>query len=144
MAFTNSISTLFPSLGHPFLGGVGESSWRSLGNTLIDGAQTDTLTFPSSVTLTRGRWRIKLYNQSPTHIPTFIVKAYFTDGTSKLDVSLPLGAFTATDATQATSGIELSGEFVLDINATTFNVVTTLAGDASETASLDIEVFGIQ
>jgi hypothetical protein len=145
MAITNSISTLFPTLGHPFLGGVGASSWQSVGNALTNGANAAvTLTFPSSVTLTRGRWRIKLYNQSAAHVPTFIVKAYFSDGTSTLDVLLPLAAFTCTNASAAGSGIELSGMFILDINATTFSVVVTLAGDASETASLDLEVFGIQ
>lgn len=143
MAFTNSISAVFPSLGHPFLGGVGESSWRSLGNAVatVGAPQTITLTFPSSVTLTRGRWRIKFYNT--TNTPTVIAKAHFSDGTSKLDVLLPTAAFTPTDETQATSGVELGGQFVLDINATSFVVVVTLAGGGG-TGSVDVEVFGQQ
>lgn len=139
MAITNSISSGFPARGIPFYAGKTAAAWQSVGNALTTVASPQTTTLALPAPLTRGRWRIKLYNT--TNTPTFIVKANFGDGTNTSDVLLPLAAFTPTDEAHVPSGIELSGEFILDINATTFNVVTTLAG-AGGTASMDIEVFG--
>lgn len=140
MAITNSISQMFPAPGIPFYQNKGASAFQSLANAITDGAHTVVLTFPVETTVSRGKWRIKVSTQVNT--PSVILQAYFSDGTNKVDILLPLSAFSPT-ATTATSGIDIMGEFNIDISATTFSVVITLAG-SSETAVLDFEVFSIQ
>jgi hypothetical protein len=137
----NSIEQQFPGPGISFLGAKTAAAWQSQTAAMTgdNNPHTVTLTFPSSVTLTRGKWRIKVFNF--TGAATLIVRAYFSDGTNDVDVLLPLAAFTATDQSHANSGVDVNGEFCIDINATTFNVVYTLSANAGE---LDFEVFGQQ
>lgn len=151
MAILNSIRKQIPSLGTPFYDtptGVllpatsPQSGFQLFGASLSAASQqANSLNFPTGVTLTRGKLRVRVYNFGGG-TPTLIQRVYLWDGTNAVDVILPTTA-TAPINVNYSSGTELVREFCTEISATGVVALTTLSS-SSATASLDLECYGTQ
>lgn len=143
MAFTNRLSTVVPGMGTPL---SNDSLFYQSGVSLSGTTQQST-TLPSSGsfaapnTLSKGYLRIKIYSgggTSPT-LTDLVVTA--TDGTTTVTMGQFLIHPSTAFALASNAVFDDMQPFLLDINATSFTVKTTLGG-TTPTASMDVEVSG--
>ncbi len=134
MSIVNTYQLLYPGYGQPTVYGV--QNGLSLSTT---SQQTNSFTTANTTGLaqgmTKGLVRVKIYNGGGANTTAaVIVTAY--DGTNTYAIA-NFPAYGIANA--ANSGLDYYIDFGVDISATQFNVLTTLAGTTT-TASMDIEL----
>lgn len=142
----NSIRKQYPTLGTAFYdaptgivlpAASPQSGFQTFGNSISYGGAAVSLNFPTGVTFSRGKIRVRIYNMSGAN--TLVSRVYLWDGTNAVDVILPTTATTPIN-TNYSSGAELVREFCTEIAATGLVAYTTVASPG--TASVDLECYG--
>lgn len=141
MTFTARLSSVFPGMGQPQVNDANQlATNQALSGT---GQQTNTLPPSSgsfSPTMSKGKFRIKVYAGTGTTPTLTDIVVTVTDGTNTIEIFAfhPNSAIALSSTSWYDSGPQ---EWEVDINATSASVKTTLGG-TSPGASLDWEILG--
>lgn len=134
MAFTNRLALITPSFGSPL---QRDSLLLSEGNALDD--STTTTLASLSPTVRAGWVRVRIYAGAGTSPTLTGLRVTFTDATT---TEMVFDYQPETAQAYALSSVAIPDfiiPFLLDINASSCSVITTLGG-TSPTASMDVEI----